>query len=224
MADEKVKGIVVKLIDYKDADKLASIFTLEKGLISAKFTGVRRDKAKMKGVAQPFTFAEFSLVNKSNMRSVISADIIDNFPHITLDYNKTICGYILLDMVRSLMMQDKKEEKLFLLSLSALKDIEEKNEYISLISFILKFLNFSGMELILPESNYIYFDSFTGEFLTTRTNTSSEIDKKVYASLRSIASGEECEVSSNIFKQILRLLHNVIYIRYGEDIKSFQFL
>ena len=57
--DEKVKGIIVKLTDYQDADKLASIFTFEQGLITAKFNGVKKDKAKYKSVAQPFVFAEF---------------------------------------------------------------------------------------------------------------------------------------------------------------------
>ena len=42
--DEKTQGLVLKLIDYKDADKLASIFTLEQGIISAKFTGVNIDE------------------------------------------------------------------------------------------------------------------------------------------------------------------------------------
>ena len=29
MMEEKTKGLIIKLIDYKDADKLASIFTFE---------------------------------------------------------------------------------------------------------------------------------------------------------------------------------------------------
>ena len=224
MTDEKLKGIVVKLIDYKDADKLASIFTLERGLVSAKFTGVRRDKAKMKGVAQPFTFAEFSIVNKSNMRSIISADIVDNFPNLMIDYNKTMCGYILLDIIRSILPNEKVEDDIFLLTLSALKDIETNNEYIATISYILKFFTFSGMEIQLPDADYVYFDQFTGEFATTRGIGSSEIDKKVYRTLRQISNGDNVENNTTILKQILRLLHNIIYIRFGEDIKSFAFI
>ena len=224
MTDEKLKGIVVKLIDYKDADKLASIFTLERGLITAKFTGVRRDKAKMKGVAQPFTLAEFSIVNKSNMRSIISADIIDNFQKLMLDYNKTMSGYIVLDMIRSILPAEKREEDIFLLTVSALKDIEEKHEYIATIQYILRFLTFSGMGLNLPNVERIYFDSFTGEFVLNKTGVTSEIDKKVYKTLRQISNNENIEIESTILKQILRLLHKVIYNRFGEDIKSFAFI
>ncbi|MFQ6752090.1 MAG: DNA repair protein RecO [Clostridia bacterium] len=224
MTDEKVKGIVVKLIDYKDADRLASIFTLENGLISAKFTGVRRDKAKLKGVAQPFTFAEFNILSRSNNRSIISADILDNFTNILTDYNKTMCGYIVLDMIRSILPHEKREEDIFLLTLSSLKDIEENNEYVATIKYVLRFLDFSGMEIMLPESDYVYFDSMSGEFSTSRSIGASEIDKKVYKTLRDISLDQEIVVADNTLRQILRLLHNVIYIRFGEDIKSFAFI
>ena len=224
MTDEKVKGIVVKLIDYKDADKLASIFTLERGVITAKFTGVRRDKAKLKGVAQPFTFAEFNVMSRSNNRSIISADIIDNFTNILTDYNKTMCGYIVLDMIRSILPIEKREEDIFLLTLSALKDIEIKNELVATISYILKFFIFSGMEIILPEVEYVYFDSMTGEFSINRSIGANEIDKKVYKTLRNISKSNEIEENEIILKQILRLLHNIIYIKFNEDIKSFAFI
>ncbi len=224
MTDEKVKGIVVKLIDYKDADRLASIFTLENGLISAKFTGVRRDKAKMKAVAQPFIFAEFNIISRSNNRSIISADIIDNFTNILTDYNKTMCGYILLDMIRSILPHEKREEDIFLLTLSSLKEIEDDNELVATIKYILRFLVFSGVEIILPDSDYVYFDSMSGEFSTNRSVGANEIDKRVYRMLRNIATDQEIVVSDNTLRQILRLLHKVIYIRFGEDIKSFAFI
>lgn len=224
MTDEKVKGIVVKLVDYKDADKLASLFTLERGLVTAKFTGVRRDKAKLKGVAQPFTFAEFNLINKSNMRTIISADIIDNFFNLQSNYDKMMCGYIVLDIVRSILPVEKIEQDIFLLTLSALKDIETNNEYVATIKYILEFLSFSGMKLELPNCNYIYFDSLSCEFINSRNSTSQELDKKVYATLRAIDNGESTELNMIVLKQILRFLHNVIYLKFDEDIKSFSFI
>ena len=40
--EQKTKGLVLKLIDYKDADKLASIFTFDYGFITANFVGVKK--------------------------------------------------------------------------------------------------------------------------------------------------------------------------------------
>ena len=50
--DEKTQGIILKLIDYKDADKLASIFTFNFGIITAKFVGVKKEKAKLEEKTQ----------------------------------------------------------------------------------------------------------------------------------------------------------------------------
>ena len=109
MAEEKVKGIVLKLKDYKEADKIASIFTLEQGVIAAKFTGVKKEKAKLKAIAQPFVFAEFNLNQKAGFNQVTNATLIDNFYQILNNYNKTICGYIILDIINSILPSNKKE-------------------------------------------------------------------------------------------------------------------
>ena len=222
--DTKVKGIVLKLIDYKDADKLASIFTYEEGVISAKFTGVKRDKAKMKSVAQPFTFADFNLNQKGNLRTITSADIIDNFSNILLDYNKTICGYIVLDIIKSILPEQKREEDIFIHTINALKNIETKNEFIATIDFILKFVALGGMQLEFLDNKYNYFDTITGNFDSKGGQNKKEIDKNVYALLKSIDEGNAIESNETIQKRALKFLHNVLYVKFGEDIKSFIYL
>ena len=111
--EEKTQGLVLKLIDYKDADKLASIFTLDYGVVTAKFVGVKKEKAKLKAVAQPFTFADFNFTTRANNRVVAGANLIDSFYNLMTDYNKTICGYVVLDILKSILPEGKKEEDLF---------------------------------------------------------------------------------------------------------------
>ena len=50
------------------------------------------------------------------------------------------------------------------------------------------------------------------------------LDKKVYLTLKAINEEKEVEYNETILKQILRLLHNIIYLKFNEDIKSFQFI
>ena len=222
--DTKVKGIVVKLNDYKDADKLASIFTLEQGIISAKFTGVKKEKAKLKSVAQPFVFADFVLNESGNNKTVTSASVIDSFYNILNTYNKTIMGYIVLDIIKSILPKEKSEPDLFLLTINALQNIENKNEFISTINFILKFISFSGMEIQFLNAEYVYLDTLNGNFSVNREQGFIAIDKKVYLTLKAINEEKEIEANETILKQILRLLHNIIYLKFNEDIKSFQFI
>lgn len=222
--DTKVKGVVLKLNDYKDADKIASIFTYEEGVVSAKFTGVKRDKAKMKAVAQPFAFADFNLNKKANLRTVTSADIIDNFGGLLLDYNKTLCGYIILDIINSILPKEKQESDIFVHTINALKNIEKYNEFNSTIDYILKFIASTGMDIEFVDCKYIYLDLTSGNFDIKGGTNKKEIDKKVYQLLKDVSAGQTVNTDEITQKRALRLLHNIIYIKYGEDIKSFLYI
>lgn len=223
--DTKVKGIIIQTYDYKEADKLASIFSLEQGKILAKFIGVKKEKAKLKSIAQPFVFAEFVLSKKGNTNIITSANIIDEFSSILINYNKMMCGYVILDIIRSIIPNQKTESDLFLILLASLKNIENKDEYIYTIDFILKFVSFSGMGLKFYDNSKIYLDKSTGNFEIKKNFNSVEIDKKVYEIIKNInESNYNVEYNLNNIKQALRLLHNIIYAKFNEDIKSFEFI
>ena len=222
--DEKSQGLVLKLIDYKDADKLASIFTFDYGIITAKFVGVKKEKAKLKAVAQPFTFADFNFALRANNRVVAGASLIDSFYNLMTNYNKTICGYIVLDIIKSILPEEKPEPDLFLLTISTLKSIEQNNEFVATIDFILKFLKFSGFEVYLPNSEYVYFDKYNAEFIENKNEFATQIDKQVYSALKKINAGEFEEFNQNTLKQILRLLNNIILTHFNVEIKSFEFI
>lgn len=230
MTEEKQQGIVLRLTDYKEADKLASIFTLNQGIILAKFTGVKKEKAKLKAIAQPFVFAEFNFNSKGGANRVINASLIDNFYPILNDYNKTMCAYIMLDVINTILPKNKAENEIFLLSVNTLKNIETQNPYISLIDYILKFFMFLGTPIELINSNYVYFNKLNGEFETKQTINSIQIDKKIYQILQMINADVNSvfSISSQIkeenLKQILRLLNNIILIKFDEEIKSFSFI
>ena len=237
MTEEKTQGIVLKLIDYKDANKLASIFTLHGGIITAKFNGVKKEKAKLKAVAQPFVFADLSINQIGLHKTVIGAQIIDNFYQILADYNKTVCGYVVLDLIKSILPENQPEQDLFLITIAALKNIETRNEYVSTVDFMLKFLNFSGVGVELFEVDHVFLDKITGDFTTTRTMNSIEIDKKVYGVLKDISKNPESMLnidltnietlpnfSESTIKQALRLLGNIVYLRFNVEIKSLHFI
>lgn len=233
--ETKDKGIILRTTEYKDADKLASVFSFEQGKTTLKFVGVKKYKAKFKAVCQPFVFAEFLVAEKGNNKTVIQANIIDDFSKILTNYNKTISGYIVLDIINTILPKEKSEKDLFLLTLTSLKNIEENNEYFSTIDFVLKFLNFTGVGLEMVDGDYVYLDNLTGNFSTKRELESMQIDKKVYLILKAVSfsfdevkninlSDNNKGWSENTAKQALRLLHNIINIKFNETIKSFEFI
>ena len=222
--DTKAKGIILKLTDYKDADKLASVFAFDEGIITCKFTGVKKEKAKLKSAAQPFTFIDFIYNEKADKKTITSCEIIDSFSGLYSNYDKTICGYIVLDTINSILPKGKEENETLLLTINALKEIETKNEYETTIRFILNFIEFMGLGVEILDKKYVYLDTITGNFTSEHTNQTIQIDNKVYALIKASTNGEDQDFTDTTKKQALRLLHNILLIKFGEDIKSFKYL
>jgi hypothetical protein len=105
--DEKVKGIVISSKDYKDNDKLLTLFTLEKGIVFAKIVGVKKPNAKLKAVKELFCFAEFDLARKGDfltisLESIANRDISDiHFRFEIFNQVDSIVGTALSDKVFS---------------------------------------------------------------------------------------------------------------------------
>lgn len=217
--ETKVKGIILSTKDYLEADKIASIFSYEQGVISAKFVGVKKEKAKLKALAQPFTLAEFELIGKKDFNTVKTGIVIDNFPQIINDYNKTICAFILVDIIKSILPKNKSEGDLFLLSVNALKKIEQEDAMQSLIEFIIEFFNEMGEGINLFETDgKVYLDKMVADFTPQPTINSVEIDKKVYKALIVPTSND------SVKKSALKLLNTILLLKYDIELKSFSFI
>ncbi len=217
--ETKVKGIILSTKDYLEADKIASIFSYEQGVISAKFVGVKKEKAKLKALAQPFTLAEFELIGKKDFHTVKQGLVIDNFPQIINDYNKTICAFILVDVIKSILPKNKPENNLFLLSVNALKKIEQEDAMQALIEFIIEFFNEMGEGLNLFDTDSrVYLDKMVADFTPSPNMDSVEIDKKVYKALIVPTSNE------SIKKTTLKLLNTILLLKYDVELKSFSFI
>lgn len=217
--DTKVKGIILSTNDYLEADKIASIFSYEQGVIGAKFVGVKKEKAKLKALAQPFTLAEFELINKKDFNTVKQGVVIDNFPKIISDYNKTICAFILVDILKNILPKHKPEPNIFLHSINALKGIEDNDAEQSLIQFIINFIDELGEGLNLFNcADRVYLDKNVADFSPKPTYNSVEIDKKVFNAL--IIPSENMQIK----KSCLKLLNTILLLKYDVELNSFSFL
>ena len=55
----KTEAVVLGSTDYKDNDKLLTLFSPTMGKITANIRGVKKPKAKLAFAAQPFAFCEY---------------------------------------------------------------------------------------------------------------------------------------------------------------------
>ncbi|MBQ8425116.1 MAG: DNA repair protein RecO [Clostridia bacterium] len=149
MEEIKIKGIVIKSIDYKDSDKIVTIFSAELGLINARVRGVKKNKAKLSFAVQPFAFIEFLLIKSGNFYNCINATSIDQFFDITLDFDNYIFMLACLEVCAKTVKENDAEPELFILLLNSLNMVcyNGLNSMYVFIKFILETMKILGFEM-----------------------------------------------------------------------------
>lgn len=151
MNEIKTQAIVLQSLDYKDADKKLALFSCEHGLIYATIKGVKKPKAKLASISQPFCFAEFLLNKKGEYFTIINASVIENFFEVTTVFDKYIIGTALLEFCKKTIRENDPSVELFVLLLKALRELEIKdaNPMAVLIRFLIDGLKIIGYNLKL---------------------------------------------------------------------------
>lgn len=174
MNELKIRGIVISSIDYKEKDKLITIYSLERGLVNAKLIGVKNTNAKLKSLKEVFCFADFDLASKSSdYFTVTSASVIENFYNITSDIAKYYAGCTILEILRIIGKNGEGNEPLFIETLKALKVLtyEEIDPDVAIIKYLIKIFEAMGYQLSLDKCSSCgqtfigkrYFDYSAGE-------------------------------------------------------------
>ncbi len=202
--EEKVVGLVIGSIAYGEYDKIITIFTLEKGVVSAKIKGVKKAGAKLKFASEPFCFAEFILTG-SNFKTVINASLLDSFYPLREDIVRLYAGSAVLEIAKKFMKEGMTFEQYFTLTINALKQLaySKENPLVLLIKYVLDTLSSMGYAINL-EGCYkcgseikgrIFFDYLSGGFTCYDCFTDGlrEVNLSTYESLRDVCSGEEIE-------------------------------
>lgn len=241
--DTKVKGIVLKAIDFKDNDKLLTILTLEKGKIIVKARGVKKASSKLKAYCQSFCFADFELiggVGKINTNYVLSGvNEIDNFFDLLMDIEKFNFAFAVLEIADKICFENQIYVNIFVDILKCLKQMAygNSNAKICLIKFILNVLNFEGVNLNLNKCNScssplmsnIYLDLKTGEVLcpVCKTFECIEIEKSVFSSLKIISNCSyeklnTIKLSQNILDKTLSTIVKNLNYKFDFKLKSIE--
>lgn len=154
--NKSVTAIVLKTEDYRDFDKKLKLFTENGEVMSVIIRGVKRPNAKLRYVAQPFSFCNFELSGRGNSANVITgAAVVEDLFKVT-DYDVYSAGCIMLEAAeKSCDIQPNRE--LFLLLLRRLKELLYgcHEPLISVISYLQNAIHKSGYSYVYdkPISN-----------------------------------------------------------------------
>ena len=196
--DVKTEAIVLKAIDYKDNDKLLTLFSPSLGKITAGIRGVKNPKAKLAFAAQPFCFAEYVLAEKGGRYTVTAAYLHESFFELRLDVNAFYAACAAAEICRGLSLENERFEGLFIAFIECLKALclagEDTAE--ALITFLLTALRESGYPIDLSYleecdgdiGEKLWFDFADGKFTTFDRCTQGErASVSTYHTLRKCA-------------------------------------
>lgn len=193
----KFDAIVLKVADYKEYDRVLTIFSSSNGKQRVLLKGCKRPKAKQRFAGQPFFFGEFLLVEGKGFDVVTQVEPKKTFIELTSDYEAYLNASQVLKTIDDCVFPQMSEKPFLLLLtyLVVLKDNLSKSEILT-CKFYIEFLKMQGFEL---NSEYCsncdcqikseaYFEPFNNSIVceNCRTYDSLHIAKRVLEYIRII--------------------------------------
>lgn len=145
------EGLILKNINFKDSDKIYTIFARVLGKISAKARGIRKFSSKRLSSLDTLNLVKIGLVGDHELKTITEVVLLDSFKNIKSDLSKLKTALYLIEIVSNYLNESEEYQELFDLLVKCLKRLEDTNYQDSRIEnyFEYQFLKMSGYELNL---------------------------------------------------------------------------
>lgn len=140
----KTQGIVIKQLDYGEADKILTVLTKEAGKISVIAKGIRKPLSKWAGHLELFVLADLVLIEGRNFYIFSEAESKNFFPALRESLKSSGLAYFLAEILNKTLGEDEPQPKTFDLFLETLDKIGRHPNEIILPYFIFNLFGILG--------------------------------------------------------------------------------
>jgi DNA repair protein RecO (recombination protein O) len=172
LSEIRTKGIVIDVKDYREYDKILTIFTYDLGVIKAVIRGVKKSTAKSRFAGQLFCFLDLIMTKHSDMYTVINVDLIESFFELAYNYDNYILAVDIIKIIKYVSKYNPDSTELFVVFLSILNVLmkTKTNSNIVYLKFLTETLRAMGYKhewLMCDKCNKdieddAYLDTFIG--------------------------------------------------------------
>lgn len=113
----------MKRIDYGEADRILTIFSKNKGKITAMAKGVRRMESRKGGNVELFNHTAFLMAEGRGMDIVTEAEVINSFSQLRENLELVSYTYHLIELVDQFTEEVQENYQLFILLLEVLRRV-----------------------------------------------------------------------------------------------------
>lgn len=146
-------GIILLRQEFREADRIVSLYTREHGRINVRLPGVARPAGKLKALSEPFAYADYRIyVRRGGTVGTITGGKLNSiFPAVRRNLKRTALALHFCELVQRLTPLHQPSEDKFELLLSALTELEfgEPNPAFS-AAFTLRLMMLAGFGLDRP--------------------------------------------------------------------------
>ena len=120
MAQITTNAIVVRRSDYRENDRMITLFSPTMGRIDALCRGCRRQKSPLMAASELFCSGEYVLYQTGERTTVVSCAVSESFYALRGDYERLAHGMYALELCAAAVQPAQENERLFLLLLRSL--------------------------------------------------------------------------------------------------------
>jgi len=131
------EALVIGSMRYKEADRIVTLYTRERGRLSAIARGVRRTKSKVGGRLEPFTLAQVSLYSGRNLYTVVGVETLRTFQGVRDELFRMEEGAHLLGAARHLFPSEERNAPAFNLLARGVARLAEASEAADAVKVVL---------------------------------------------------------------------------------------
>lgn len=127
MKYRKLKGIVLKKQNYKEADQIVTVWTEQAGKVRCLAKALRSSKSKLAYAMQPLSLVEIEVAEKSSLPTLVSARAIRLYQNLRQDLKKTALALFAEELMLKMTPDEQKNLQAYRLLVELLDYLEGNN-------------------------------------------------------------------------------------------------
>lgn len=133
MRQLRTSAIILRRIEYGEADRILTLITPDAGKLSLMAKGVRRAKSKLAGGIELFSTSEITYMpGRGSVGTLVSARLQKHYGDITKDIDRTMLGYELIKLLDKV-TEDEPEAEYYTLLEGAFEALNDATIPIDLV-------------------------------------------------------------------------------------------
>lgn len=142
-------GLILRAQDYKEADQLLTIYTVERGKIKALVKGVKKTTSKLRGGLGLFGYSRLTLTEGKVFPVIINAEGIDGFASLRADFTRMSYAGYAAELLDNLLVAEEKDDELFELIMKVWPLLAGKDPWLAVKVLEVRILERMGYQLQL---------------------------------------------------------------------------